>query len=224
MFLVPSCFIKAHYLITLHKTILGCLHTCCITLILGCLSIFRQSGNYRDRQPNLAPFSLIIMKLMILVTIPLDHLVLSSVWIVPRRPSCLPDCPFIQGRGTAVVMMRPIRTSHDANFMQGAFKKSTNTLEASALAISHQESWDLWKHVIYPRLLLQFCPVPCLGSISRKITIETWSGLGIETLGLVTDSVHKILHTLSATKPNVSIPNPGHDIWELDGSIKCYLK
>ena len=35
-------------------------------------------------------------------------------------------------------------------------------------------------------------------------------GLGIETLGLVADSVCKILCTLSVTKPNVSIPKPDH--------------
>ena len=35
------------------------------------------------------------------------------------------------------------------------------------------------------------------------------SDLEIELLGLVTDSVHKILRLQSVTKPNSSIPKPG---------------
>ena len=34
----------------------------------------------------------------------------------------------------------------------------------------------------------------------------------IENLGLVTDSVRKLLRTQSATKPKVSIPKPGQEV------------
>ena len=36
------------------------------------------------------------------------------------------------------------------------------------------------------------------------------SGLGIELLGLVTDSKHRMLCSLSATKPNSLMPKPDH--------------
>ena len=46
---------------------------------------------------------------------------------------------------------------------------------------------------------------------SRSPVIQP--GLGIELIGLVTDSERKNLRSLTATKPNSSIPKPGYDIW-----------
>ena len=39
-----------------------------------------------------------------------------------------------------------------------------------------------------------------------------WLGLEINLLGLVADSWHKMLHSLSATKPNSSISKPRDDL------------